>query len=166
MPVDSFRYLPRSFRQGYESFPYQHDTPAWAPLTTPIEHATIALLTSAGVYIEGEQPPFDLDRERTNPTWGDPTYRLIPRDIPQDRVGVAHLHINNRDIRQDLDVALPLRTFEQLETEGRLGKLADQHYSFMGFQDSNLTDWRRDQAPEVAQRLQDAGVSALILAPA
>ena len=55
---------------------------------------------------------------------------------------------------------------EQLETEGRLGKLADQHYSFMGFQDSNLTDWRRDQAPEVAQRLQDAGVSALILAPA
>ena len=166
MPVDSFRYLPRSFRQGYESFPYQHDTAAWAPLDTPIEDATIALLTSAGIYIEGEQQPFDLDRERANPTWGDPTYRLIPRDLDQDRVGVAHLHLNNRDILEDVDVALPLHTFRQLETEGRIGKLADQHYSFMGFQDSKLTDWRRDQAPEVCRRLQAAGVSALVLAPA
>jgi len=52
MVVDSFKYLPRGFRRGYESFSYQHDEPAWTVLETPIEEATVALLTSAGIYIE------------------------------------------------------------------------------------------------------------------
>ncbi|MBT5774926.1 MAG: hypothetical protein HOH95_11185, partial [Dehalococcoidia bacterium] len=59
-------------------------------------------------------PTFEDPRSSfNNPTWGDPTYRLIPRDLPQDRVAAAHLHINTRDVYEDIDVALPLRTFEQ-----------------------------------------------------
>ncbi len=166
MPVDSFKYLPRSFRQGYESFGYQHDEPAWTALDTPIEDATVALLTSAGIYIEGEQQPFDVDRERANPTWGDPTYRVIPRDLAQQQVGVTHLHIGDRDIKRDFNVALPLRAFADLEAAGRIGRLADEHYSFMGFQDNKLEDWRSTQIPELSGRLKDSGVSALVLAPA
>lgn len=166
MPVDSFKYLPRSFRPNYERFGYQHDEPVWTALETPIEEATIALLTSAGIYIDGEQQPFDLDRERANPSWGDPTYRVIPRDLAQDRVRVAHLHIRGRDIEHDINVALPLRAFAELEDEGRIGRLADEHYSFMGFQDNSLADWRSTQIPELAGRLKDSGVSTLVLAPA
>jgi D-proline reductase (dithiol) PrdB len=166
MAVDSFKYLPRSFRPGFESVGYQHDEPAWTTLETPIEEATIALLSSAGIYIEGQQQPFDLDRERANPNWGDPTYRVIPRDVPQERVRVAHLHINGRDIERDINVALPLRAFAELESEGRIGQLADEHYSFMGFQHRSLADWRGTQIPELAGRLKEAGVSALVLAPA
>jgi hypothetical protein len=166
MPVDSFKYLPRSFRAGYEGFSYQHEEAAWAPLETPIEQATIALLSSAGIYLDGTQPSFDLDRERAQPTWGDPTYRVIPREVDQHDVRVSHLHIDGADIEQDINVALPLRAFAALEAEERIGMLAAEHYSFMGFQDRELADWRATQIPELVGRLQASGVSALVLAPA
>lgn len=86
MTVDSYKYLPRSFRQGYAQFGYQADEPVWAPLAVPVEEATVALLTSAGLYLEGEQEPFDVEREKENPTWGDPTYRVIPRDVRQEQI--------------------------------------------------------------------------------
>ncbi len=166
MPVDSFRFLPRSFLGSYEQMSWEADAAVWTPLAVPIEEATVALLTSAGLYLKDTQQPFDLEREKRNPTWGDPTYRVIPRDVEQSQLGAAHLHINTRDVLEDVNVALPIGRFAELEAEGRIGRLADEHYSFMGFQDSALAGWRNDAAPEVARRLKDAGVHALVLAPA
>jgi D-proline reductase (dithiol) PrdB len=166
MSVDSFRFLPRSFRQGFEQTAMRADEPVWTPLPVPIEDATIALLTSAGLFLKDEQEPFDLEREREHPTWGDPSYRIIPRDVSQEQIGAAHLHINTRDLLEDFNVAMPLERFAELESEGRVGRLADEHYSFMGFQDRELRDWREHTGPEVARRLKDAGVHAVVLAPA
>ncbi|MEE8337909.1 MAG: glycine/sarcosine/betaine reductase selenoprotein B family protein [Dehalococcoidia bacterium] len=166
MPVDSFRFLPRSFREGYERGGMQEIEPVWTALGRPIEEATVALLTSAGLYLTDSQEPFDLEREKQHPTWGDPTYRVIPRDVEQSQLGAAHLHVNTRDMLEDFNVALPISRFAELEAEGRIGRLADEHYAFMGFQDHELEGWRTHAAPEVARRLQDAGVHALVLAPA
>ena len=46
------------------------------------------------------------------------------------------------------------------------GRLADEHYSFMGYQERGCQEWRTHYGPELVRRLQDAGVHALILAPA
>lgn len=166
MAVDSYKYLPRSFREAYEALPVQAEADAWSPLGVPVEQATIALLTSAGLYVKDAQPSFDLERERANPQWGDPTFRVIPRDVRQDQIGAAHLHLNTRDFLEDFNVALALRAFAELETERRIGRLADDHYSFMGYQERSLADWRGEYGPEVARRLKEAGVHALVLAPA
>jgi D-proline reductase (dithiol) PrdB len=166
MPVDSYKYLPRSFRAGYESVRMTEEPPVWAPMKAPAREATIALLTSAGLYVKGEQEPFDEETERANPLWGDPTYRVIPRGVRQDQIAASHLHLNTRDFYIDFNVALPIRRFEELETDGMVGKLADEHYSFMGFQERSCNEWRTKYGPEVAQRLKDAEVSALVLAPA
>jgi len=166
MAVDSYKYLPRSFREGYEALPMQADTPVWSPLRVPVEQASIALLTSAGLYLKDSQPAFDTDRERANPQWGDPTYRLIPRDARQEQFAAAHLHLNPHDVLEDFNVALPLRAFGELDAEGRIGRLADEHYSFMGYQERSLAEWREQYAPDVVRRLEHAGVHALVLAPA
>ena len=166
MPVDSFKYLPRSFRGGYENLGWQAEAPVWAPLTKPVEEMTIALLTSAGLYLTGSQPPFDVERERREPLWGDPSYRVIPRTVEQSEIGAEHLHLNTRDFLIDFNVVLPIAPFSTLETEGVIGKLADEHYAFMGFQARGGEEWRTRYAPEVAHRLQDAEVEALVLAPA
>ncbi len=166
MGVDSYKFLPRSFRPGYEATPMQEETPVWSPLAVPIERATVALVTSAGIYLKGRQEPFDVEREKREPTWGDPTYRVIPRDVRQEDVAVSHLHINTRDIEQDLNVALPVHRFLELESEGRIGRLADESYAFMGFQRRGAEEWRSRYGPEVARRLTDAGVHAVVLAPA
>ena len=166
MPVDSYKYLPRSFRVGYEQMSMQADTPAWTALERPVEEATIALLTSAGLYLRGEQQPFDGERERREPTWGDPTYRVIPREVTQSQIDATHLHLNTRDLLTDFNVALPIRAFDTLAAEGAIGRLAAEHYSFMGFQERDLEEWRTRYGPEVARRLREQEVDALVLAPA
>ena len=166
MAVDSYKYLPRSFRQGYESAGASVEGPVWAAMTTPVSEANIALLTSAGLFLKDGQAPFDAERERNNPLWGDPTYRVIPRTVSQDQIAASHLHLNTRDFCIDFNVALPIRRFEELEAEGRIGRLAEEHYSFMGYQERTCAEWRSRYGPEVAQRLKEAGVSALVLAPA
>ena len=166
MPVDSYKFLPRSFRAGYEQANYVYDEPLWAPLAKPVAEATVALLTSAGIYLKESQEPFDVEREKANPTWGDPTYRVIPRGVEQSQVGAAHLHLNTRDILEDFNTSLPIRAFETLADEGAIGAVAEDHYAFMGFQERGATLWQDQYGPEVAARIREANVDALVLAPA
>ena len=166
MTVNSYKYLPRSMRVMYESVPVIDEPPAWAPLPRPLHQCTIALLTSAGVYLKDSQPPFDVERERREPTWGDPTYRVIPTSVRQEQIGCTHLHINDADILEDVNVVLPIRAFTTLAGEGSIGGLAPEHYSFMGYQERRVIDWRTVQGPELAARLKERAVDVLLLAPA
>ncbi len=166
MPVDSFKWLPRSIAGYYQAMqmPDLGEIP-WTPMKKPVAQARFALVTSAGVYVKGEQEPFDLDGERKNPIWGDPTYRVIPSDVQQDQVGVAHLHINGEDIEQDINIVLPIQRFQELADAGEIGSLAAQHYSFMGYQ-ANDDEWRNSYGSEVAQRMIEAEVDAALITPA
>ncbi|MFQ5380231.1 MAG: glycine/sarcosine/betaine reductase selenoprotein B family protein [Dehalococcoidia bacterium] len=166
MPVDSYKYLPRSMKAGYEATPASDEPYVMTPLAKPLHRATVALMTSAGVYLKDSQEPFDIEREKREPTWGDPTYRVIPVDVRQEQIGATHLHINTDDILKDVNVVLPFRAFRKLEQEGAIGKLAPEHYSFMGFQENHAASWRNDQGPELAARLKERSVDVLLLAPA
>lgn len=166
MPVDSYKFLPRSMRAGYESMPVIDEPAVFTPLSRPLHRCTVALLTSAGVYVRDVQPPFDVEREKREPTWGDPSYRVIPSDVRQEQVGATHLHINTGDILEDVNVVLPIRAFRKLADEGVIGGLAAEHYSFMGFQERSLVDWKTRQGPELAARLKERAVDVLLLAPA
>lgn len=166
MTVNSYKYLPRSMRAMYESVPFIDEPPVWAPLPRPLHQCTVALMTSAGIYLKDSQPPFDVERERREPTWGDPTYRVIPSGVSQDQVGCTHLHINDADILDDVNVVLPIRAFTALASEGAIGALAPEHYSFMGYQERGAAGWRTAQGPELAARLKDRAVDVLLLAPA
>ncbi len=166
MAVDSFTYLPRSFHAEYQTILDPPTEEVWAPLGKPVAEATIALLTSAGLYVEATQEPFDLDREREDPMWGDPTYRIIPQTARAGDLGAAHLHLNTRDLVDDPDVALPLATYTQLAADGVIGKPADHHYSFMGYQSRDLREWRDTYGPEVVAHLRAEPADAVILAPA
>ncbi len=166
MPVDSFAYLPRSFRAEYETVADPPEGPVWAPLSVPVEEATVALLTSAGLYLADRQEPFDVERERNEPTWGDPTYRVIPGTARPGDLAATHLHLNTRDLVDDFNVALPIEPFAELAGDGLIGAVADEHYSFMGYQSRDLREWRDRYGPEVVTRLRTAAVDAVVLAPA
>jgi hypothetical protein len=166
MPVDSFKYLPGSIAAYYRNLAAQKTEPVpWTPLSRPVSEARFALVTTAGVYVEGAESGFDEDGERRNPMWGDPTFRRIPRDVPQDGIGTSHLHINNRDLKLDINIQLPVHRFTDLEGEGAIGALAPTSYSFMGYQ-MDTTQWRDRYAPEVAGLMKDEAVDAVLLTPA
>jgi D-proline reductase (dithiol) PrdB len=164
--VDSYRFLPRSFRPLYEGrgpFPGE-EGPVWAPFSKRLAESRIALLTSAGLYVRGAQPAFDLEGERTRPEWGDPTWRTIPSSARD--LGFAHLHINDEDLLADPEIALPRRLLSELASEGVIGSAVDSHVGVMGYQDRNLRDWQSTTAPEIASHVRSQDADALVLAPA
>ena len=155
MLVDSYRFLPRSFRPLYEgrgAFPGE-ESPVWAPFENRLADSRIALLTSAGIYMKASQSTFDLDREQANPEWGDSTWRSIPATAGSDDIAVAHLHINDEDVLADPE-------------QGIVGGAVANHVAVMGYQDRGLEEWRRKTAPEIVEHLREQGAGGLILAPA
>lgn len=166
MSVDSFKYLPGSIAAYYRNMSVPREEPIpWTALRKPVRECRFSLVTTAGIYVKGKQPPFDAERERREPMWGDPTYRRISRNVQQESIGASHLHINNRDQLQDLNTVLPIGRFLELEHDGAIGSLASTSYSFMGYQQNN-TDWRQHYGPEVGAAMREVGVDAVLVAPA
>jgi hypothetical protein len=160
--VDSFRFLPRSFRPLYEgrgAFPGE-EGPVWAPFAKRLADARITLLSSAGFFLKATQPTFDLETEKTRPEWGDPTWRAIPASAQPEDLGVAHLHINDEDLLADPEIALPMRGLAELATP------TSHHIAAMGYQDRRLTDWHHTTSREIVDFLREQETDGLILAPA
>ena len=164
--VDSWCFLPPRLAALLKAR-IQDSPPAsfipFTPLAVPLGAARIALLSTAGISCPPD-PPFDMDRERANPLWGDPTWRRIPATATESVVEVNHLHVETSYIRRDLNVALPLQRLAELVAAGEVGAVAESHYSVMGFQ-LDPTAQLRDSAPAIASTMKAEGVTGAVLAP-
>ena len=165
--VDGFRFVPPSLRvllsQEIPAGPFTGYIP-WTELKKPVKGLTFSLMTSAGINIKGD-PPFDMEREKREPLWGDPTCREIPKYITETDIDVNHLHINTSYVKQDINVMLPVKRFKELEDEGVIGRLAHTCYSYYGFQ-LDATELLDKAMPKVAAKMSEEGVEAVLLTPA
>ena len=169
MPVDSFQYLPRLIATFYKMTEREPEYPIpWTALARPISECKFSLVTSGGLYHKGLEPPFNLSRERDQPTWGDPSYRTIPTNSAQSDIGVSHLHFNSQDVREDVNILLPIHRFKDLAAEGKIGAVAEFAYSFMGFQGfpPDTVEWVQTYAPEVIEKMKAEAVDCVLLTPA
>ena len=62
-------------------------------------------------------------------------------------------------------MALPLDRARELVAEGRIGALAQTHYSTMGYQGNDATSQVEQSAPEIAARMKREDVDLALLAP-
>lgn len=165
--VDGFHFVPPGLRalflKDIPQAPFQGTIP-WTPMGKPLRETTFSLMTAAGMSMKTD-PPFDVEREKREPFWGDPTCREIPRHATEADIDVNHLHINTNYIKEDMNVMLPLRRFEEFEEEGIIGRLAPTCYSYYGFQ-HDPTELLKKAMPEVASRMKEEGVEAVLLTPA
>jgi D-proline reductase (dithiol) PrdB len=169
MKVDSFKYLPGVVARYYKMSRVKIELPIpWTPLARPLAQARFSLVTSGGLYHEGHEPPFDLEGERRQPDWGDPSYRTLPADVDPNQVRVSHLHLNAADIEADMNVLLPIQRFQELAAAGRIGSLAGRNYSFMGYQGfpADQQPWKEVYGPEVAGKLLADQVDCVLLTAA
>ncbi|OGO19172.1 MAG: hypothetical protein A2Z14_06635 [Chloroflexi bacterium RBG_16_48_8] len=169
MSVDSFKFLPRLIAAFYQMLEREPDYPVpWTPLPYGLRECMFGLVTYGGLYQRGVEPPFDIEREEKEPTWGDPSYRSIPTGICQDQVGVSHLHLNVQDVTSDINILLPVHRFQELVQQGRMGGLAELAYSFMGYQGfpPDTTAWEKNYGPQVTEKFKSEGVDCVFLTPA
>jgi hypothetical protein len=165
--VDGFRFLPPGLAAWVRKFipdeEFRGSIP-WTPMAKPLNQTTLALVTSAGVSLKID-PPFDMERERKEPLWGDRSYRAIPRGTTERDIEVNHLHIKTDYIQQDINVILPLARMAEFEQEKIIGRLAPTSYSFYGFQWQN-TDFLEEAIDPISKRMRLEGVEAVLMTPA
>lgn len=165
--VDGFRFLPPGLKAWVRTFipdeEYQGTIP-WTPMKKPLSQTTLALVTSAGISLKTD-PPFDMEREKKDPLWGDRSFRAIPRGTTEKEIDVNHLHINTNLVKQDINVILPLARMAEFEQEKIIGRLASTAYSFYGFQWQN-TDFLKEAIEPISKAMKQEGVEAVLLTPA
>src|SRR5215208_3574009 len=125
-------------------------------LKKPLRECRLALVTTGGVHLP-EDACFDID----DPL-GDCSYREIPKTA--DILTWTHAYHAPDRGGTDLDSVFPLWTLRELEAEGILGELNRRHFSFMGaiHDPDPLVE---STAPEVAQKLEEDRVDAVLLTP-
>jgi D-proline reductase (dithiol) PrdB len=133
--------------------PLRFEKAPWAPFTKPLSEARIAVLTTGGIYVEG-QSPFDVT--------GDWSFREIPLDSPTDRFRVAHTHYDTTGVAEDVDAVLAIHRLLELEAEGVIGEAQSPAYSFIGYipDPSGLIEVT---APEVGELLKEAKVDGAVI---
>ena len=149
--LDPFsRFFMKLYRgKHYEATPH-------TPLRLPLNECRVALITTAGFFLEG-QPPFE---------GGDCSYREIPNAIQTQALINGHnsAAYDERGLETDPNLAFPLDRFKELETEGKIGSLNHRHFSFMG----SITKPKpliKKTAPEVGQMLKTDDVDVAFLTP-
>ncbi len=165
--VDGFRFLPPGLKAWVRTFIPEEEFKGpipWTPMSKPLSKTTIALVTSAGISLKSD-PPFDMEREKREPLWGDRSFRIIPRGTTGKDIEVNHLHINTNYIKQDINVILPLARMTEFEQEKIIGRLAATAYSFYGFQWQN-TDFLKEAIEPISKKMKLEGVEAVLLTPA
>jgi D-proline reductase (dithiol) PrdB len=165
--VDGFRFLPPGLRAWVKSFIPDEEFRGyipWTPMSKSLNQTTIALVTSSGINLKTD-PPFDMEREKKEPLWGDRSFRMIPRGTTENDIDVNHLHINTSYIKRDINVMLPLARMVEFEEEKIIGRLAPTAYSFYGFQWQN-TDFLKEAIDPISKKMRVEHVEAVLLTPA
>ena len=164
---NGFRFLPPSLGAWIQSYiekgRFEGSIP-WTPLPKALNELTFSMITSAGINHKSD-PPFDMEREKREPTYGDRSYRKIPRDTRSTDIDVNHLHINTNYIKEDINVILPLARMAEFEAEEIIGRLAPTAYSYYGFQ-LESDEFLTTAILPMAEQMKEEDVEVVLLTPA
>lgn len=134
-------------------------TSPYTPLNTPLRECRVALITTGGFYLLGQN---QFER-----IWGgDCSFREIPNTIRTQELAIKHNSsvYDPSDTKVDPNLVFPLDRFRELETAEKIGSLNNRHFSFMG-SISRPKKLIQQTAPQVGKMLKDDAVDVVFLTP-
>ena len=151
--------LYRFFMKAYPIKSYRGRPPN-TPLHKALNRCRVALITTAGLHLQEQQPYND------KVIGGDCSYREIPNTIETQTLALGHRSqaFDASGTESDINLAFPLDRFRELENAGKIGSINDRHFSFMG----SITKPKpliEKTAPEVGEMLKADGVDLAFLTP-
>jgi hypothetical protein len=144
----------------------------FTPLDRGVDQTKVGLLTSSGHFVQGEDPEPLGVKAMTQKQAEDrikdflkaePQLSVIPSDTPIDRLVVRHGGYDICGSADDPNVTFPLALLRRLAKEGKIGKLAQEVYSFVGA--CSQTRLLKHNGPLWVQRMKEQGVQAALLVP-
>jgi D-proline reductase (dithiol) PrdB len=135
------------------------DHVALAPLRKPVSQARLTFVSSAGVQPRGTLP-FDV----VHPV-GDYSFRTVPSHCKPADLEIHQIKYPTRDAHRDLNVIFPIERLQDLVSEGVVGALTANFFSFIGY---NMDPERleRTLAEQIAEAVIAEGTDVALLCPA
>ena len=150
----------RTSSDDLKGYPFIENTRApFSPTRRALPMMNLALISSAGAYIDGTEP-FD-----TTAVGGDLSFREIPTEIDGRDLQLAARGYDTSFVKQDLNVEIPLRRLFEYEGNRVIGQLNSVFWSFCGFipDAAGLVD---STLPKLVDRLKHYEVQGVLLIPA
>jgi D-proline reductase (dithiol) PrdB len=142
-----------------KNYPFVENTYApFTPLQRALPMLNLALISSAGAYIDGTEP-FDLDSKD-----GDLNFREIPIEVESEDLLYAAKGYDATAIREDRNVQIPIERLLEYEANGVIGKLNNVWWSLSSYI-PNAALVAKELAPRIAERLASYEVQAALLIP-
>lgn len=144
----------------------------FAPLRKPVAASRLALVTSSGHFVAGQDPkPFgveDMTQQEAEARIFDflktePQLSSIPSDTSRQQLRVRHGGYDIRGAQADPNVVFPLERLAELQQEGMIGELAPDAYSFVGA--CAQTRLLNHSGPQWVKVLQEQEVDIALLVP-
>jgi hypothetical protein len=150
----------KRWKEAFAGFPGPVNAAApWTIPAKPLADCRLALLSTAGLYVAGEQAAFDAE----NPE-GDWTFRELPAGVDGARLAIAHAHYDHASARQDLNAVFPLDRLREFAAERIIGSLAERVFSTSGYC-TRLDLVVEETAPRIVAGLKADGVDAVLHIP-
>ena len=119
----------------------------------------LALITSAGAYIDGTEP-FDIESKD-----GDPNFREIPVEVEAADLRYSARGYDTTSVLADRNSQIPVDRLLEYQANSVIGSLNSVWWSLSSFiPNANLV--ANETAPKIAARLAHYGVQAALLIPA
>lgn len=131
----------------------------FTPARRALPMLNLALISSAGAYIDGTEPFHTAARD------GDASFREIPVEVEAADLQYAARGYDTTAVRQDRNVQIPIERLQEYEANGVIGNLNNVWWSFNGFI-PNARLVAEQLAPQIVERLQRYEVQAALLIPA
>ena len=125
------------------------------PARRALPMLNLALITSAGAYIDGTPPFGDSD----------PSFREIPIELESADLRYAARGYDPAAVQQDMNAEVPIERLLEFENNGIIGQLNPVFWSFSGFipDVALVVD---ELVPKLLQRINRYEVQAALLVPA
>jgi D-proline reductase (dithiol) PrdB len=129
------------------------------PARRALPMLNLALISSAGAYIDGT-PPFD-----TSAANGDLTFREIPIEVEPSDLRFAARGYDPAAVQKDVNSQLPIARLLEFEQNGIIGQLNPVYWSFSGFI-PDAAQFVDELVPKLVDRVRRYEVQAALLVPA
>ena len=143
-----------------EHYPWVENRRApFRPARRALPMLNLALVTSAGAYLDGTEP-FD-----TKTFGGDASFREIPIEIGPDDLKWTARGYDPSAVQADMNAQVPIERLKEFEGNGIIGQLNPVFWSLSGFI-PNAARFVATALPELVERVRRYEVQAVLLVPA
>ena len=151
---------------------FEYDSGPFTAMEQPVSESRIALLTTTGHFVDGDDPcPFgieDLTQDQVvkmTSEFGkaDPTLSEIPIATGREQTRVRHGGYDIRAAQADRNTSFPIDRMTELASDGVIGEFVDPAFSFVGL--TSQLRLRKEIAPAWAARAKAAGAQGAVLVP-